>query len=149
MQIILMEKVGNLGNLGDIVKVKEGYARNYLIPQGKAKRATEQNKKVFEERRAELEAAQAVQLAAARALAARVEGLMVQIACKAGVDGRLFGSVSTANIAEALQAQGIEVPKAAIRLPLGPLKQVGDTPVEVALHADVVATITVSILGEH
>jgi large subunit ribosomal protein L9 len=149
MQIILMEKVVNLGNLGDIVKVKEGYARNYLIPQGKAKRATEQNRKVFEERRAELEAAQAAQLAEAQALAAKVEGLMVQITCKAGVDGRLFGSVSTVDIAEALQAQGIEIPKAAIRLPLGPLKQVGDTQLEVALHTDVVATITVSVLGEH
>ena len=149
MQIILMEKVVNLGNLGDIVKVKEGYARNYLIPQGKAKRATDQNKKVFEERRAELEATQATQLAAAQTLATKVEGLMVQITCKAGVDGRLFGSVSTVDIAEALKAQGIEVSKAAIRLPLGPLKQVGDTPVEVALHTDVVATITVSVLGEH
>ena len=149
MQIILMEKVVNLGNLGDIVKVKEGYARNYLIPQGKAKRATEQNKKVFEERRAELEKVQGEQLVAAQALAAKLEGLMVQITRKAGVDGRLFGSVSNFDIADALQAQGITVEKADIRLPLGPLKQIGDNPIEVALHTDVIATITVSVLGEH
>ena len=149
MQIILMEKVVNLGNLGDIVKVKEGYARNYLIPQGKAKRATELNKKVFEERRAELEKAQGEQLVAAQALAEKLNGMMVQITRKAGVDGRLFGSVSNFDIAEALQAQGITVEKSAIRMPLGPLKQIGDTPIEVGLHTDVVATITVSVLGEH
>lgn len=149
MQIILMEKVVNLGNLGDIVKVKEGYARNYLIPQGKAKRATEQNRKVFEERRAELEAAQAAQLGIAQALAEKLDGLMVQITRKAGVDGRLFGSVSTADIAEALQVQGVEVAKTAIRMPMGPLKLIGDTPIEIGLHSDVIATITVSVLGEH
>jgi large subunit ribosomal protein L9 len=149
MQVILMEKVVNLGNLGDIVKVKEGYARNYLIPQGKAKRATEENKKVFEARRAELEKAQAEQLAAAQALAEKISGLMVQISRKAGVDGRLFGSVSNFDIAEALQAQGVTVEKANIRMPLGPLKQIGDTPIEIALHTDVVASITVSVLGEH
>ena len=149
MQIILMEKVVNLGGLGDVVKVKDGYARNFLIPQGKAKRATEANRKVFEEKRAELERIQAEAVAAAQAESAKLEGLMVQITRKTGVDGRLFGSVSTHDIAEALAAQGFQVEKSAIRLPEGPLKAVGDTPVQIALHTDVVATITVSVLGEH
>ncbi|MDA8259352.1 MAG: 50S ribosomal protein L9 [Betaproteobacteria bacterium] len=148
MQIILMEKVVNLGGLGDVVKVKDGYARNFLIPQGKAKRATEANRKVFEEKRAELERIQAEAVAAAQAEAAKLEGLMLQITRKTGVDGRLFGSVSTHDIAEALAAQGIQVEKAAIRLPEGPLKTIGDTPVQIALHSDVVATVTVSVLGE-
>lgn len=149
MQIILLEKVVNLGGLGDVVKVKDGYARNFLIPQGKAKRATEANKKVFEERRAELEKAQAEKLAAAQALAGKIEGQTVQITRKAGVDGRLFGSVGNADIAEALKAQGFDVEKAAVRLPNGPFKTIGDNQVEVALHTDVVATVTVSVLGEH
>ena len=149
MQIILMEKVVNLGGLGDVVKVKDGYARNFLIPQGKAKRATEANRKIFEEKRAELERIQAEAVAAAQAESAKLEGLMVQITRKTGVDGRLFGSVSTHDIAEALAAQGFQVEKSAIRLPEGPLKAVGDTPVQIALHTDVVATITVSVLGEH
>ncbi|HEY6897543.1 MAG TPA: 50S ribosomal protein L9 [Rhodocyclaceae bacterium] len=149
MQIILMEKVVNLGNLGDVVKVKDGYARNFLIPQGMAKRATEANMKVFEERRAELEKVQAEKLAAAQAIAGKMEGLMIQITRKAGVDGRLFGSVGNSDIAEALQAQGIEVEKACVRMPNGPLKIVGDTQIEVAPHADVVVTVTVSVLGEH
>ncbi|GAB2180654.1 50S ribosomal protein L9 [Denitratisoma sp. agr-D3] len=149
MQIILLEKVVNLGGLGDIVKVKDGYARNFLIPQGKAKRATEENKKVFEERRAELEKAQAEKLAAAQALAGKIEGQTVTITRKAGVDGRLFGSVGNADISEALKAQGFDVEKAAVRLPNGPFKMIGDNAVEVALHTDVVANITVSVLGEH
>mgnify|MGYP001091565748 CR=1 FL=1 len=148
MQVILMEKVVNLGGLGDIVKVKDGYARNFLIPQGKAKRATEENKKVFEARRAELEKAQADILAAAQAQAAKLEGVSVQVARKAGVDGRLFGSVGNADIADALKAQGIEIEKSMVRLPEGPFKQVGDNQVEIALHHDVVATITVSVVGE-
>jgi large subunit ribosomal protein L9 len=148
MQIILMEKVVNLGGLGDVVKVKDGYARNFLIPQGKAKRATEANRKVFEEKRAELERIQAEAVAAAQAQAAKLEGLMLQITRKTGVDGRLFGSVSTHDIAEALAAQGFKVEKSAIRLPEGPLKTIGDTPVQIALHTDVVATVTVSVLGE-
>ena len=148
MQVILMEKVVNLGGLGDVVKVKDGYARNFLIPQGKAKRATEANRKVFEEKRAELERIQAEAVAAAQAEAAKLEGLMLQITRKTGVDGRLFGSVSTHDIAEALAAQGFEVEKGAIRLPEGPLKTIGDTPVQIALHTDVVATVTVSVLGE-
>ncbi|MDZ4254611.1 MAG: 50S ribosomal protein L9 [Sulfuritalea sp.] len=149
MQIILMEKVVNLGGLGDVVKVKDGYARNFLIPQGKAKRATEANRKIFEEKRAELERAQAEAVAAAQAQVEKLEGLMLQITRKTGVDGRLFGSVSTHDIAEALAAQGFTVEKSAIRLPEGPLKTIGDTPVQIALHTDVVATVTVSVLGEH
>jgi large subunit ribosomal protein L9 len=148
MQIILMEKVVNLGGLGDVVKVKDGYARNFLIPQGKAKRATEANRKVFEEKRAELERIQAEAIAAAQTQADKLTGLMLQITRKTGVDGRLFGSVSTHDIAEALAAQGFEVEKGAIRLPEGPLKTIGDTPVQIALHTDVVATVTVSVLGE-
>ena len=148
MQVILMEKVVNLGGLGDIVKVKDGYARNFLIPQGKAKRATEENKKVFEARRAELEMAQADKLAAAQAKAAKLEGMSVQLARKAGVDGRLFGSVGNSDIAEALIAQGIDIEKSAVRLPLGPMKQLGESQVEIALHSDVVANITVAIVAE-
>jgi large subunit ribosomal protein L9 len=149
MQIILMEKVVNLGGLGDVVKVKDGYARNFLIPQGKAKRATDANRKIFEEKRAELERAQAEAIAAAQAQVEKLEGLMLQITRKTGVDGRLFGSVSTHDIAEALAAQGFKVEKSAIRLPEGPLKTIGDTPVQIALHTDVIATVTVSVLGEH
>lgn len=148
MQVILMEKVANLGGLGDVVKVKDGFARNFLIPQGKAKRATETNLKAFEARRAELEKAQAELLAQAQARAAKLEGLMIQITQKAGVDGRLFGSVTNYDVVDALKKQGIEVERAQVRMPQGPLKQVGDYPLQVALHTDVVATITVSVLGE-
>lgn len=148
MQVILMEKVVNLGGLGDVVKVKDGYARNYLIPQGKAKRATEANRKYFEERRAELERAQADQLAQAQAQAARLEGVSIQLVRKAGVDGRLFGSVGAADIAEALVAQGIEIEKTSVRLPLGPIKQVSENTVEIALHSDVVATVAVTVAAE-
>jgi large subunit ribosomal protein L9 len=148
MQVILMEKVVNLGGLGDVVKVKDGYARNFLIPQGKAKRATEANKKVFEERRAELERNQADKLAAAQAKAAQLEGMTLQLSRKAGVDGRLFGSVGNIDIAEALTAQGVEVEKSTVRLPLGPIKQLGESQVEVALHSDVTATVTVVIAAE-
>lgn len=148
MQVILMEKVVNLGSLGDVVKVKDGYARNYLIPQGKAKRATEENKKFFEAKRAELEKAQAEKLAAAQEKAGKLEGQTVTIARKAGVDGRLFGSVSNIDIAEALAATGIEVEKSGIRMPMGPLKIVGESQIEVALHTDVTATITVAVVAE-
>lgn len=148
MQIILLEKVVNLGQLGDVVKVKDGYARNYLIPQGKAKRATESNLAEFQQRRAELEKVQAETLAKAQEQAARLEGLMVQVTQKAGVDGRLFGSVTNHDIAEALQAQGFTLEKGAVRLPDGPLKSVGDHAVVVGLHTEVTANITVSILGE-
>lgn len=149
MQVILMEKVVNLGALGDVVKVKDGYARNFLIPQGKAKRVTPENLAMFEARRAELEKAQADKLAAAQALATKLEGLLLQITRKSGVDGRLFGSVTNADIAEALKAQGYSVEKSAIRMPNGLLKQVGDSKIEIALHTDVIASITVSVLGEH
>ena len=148
MQIILMEKVVNLGGLGDVVKVKDGYARNYLLPQGKARRVTPENIALFEAKRAELEKAQAEKLSEAQEKAAKLQGLMVQIARKAGVDGRLFGSVSAADIADALATQGYTVEKTDIRLPNGPLKQIGDVQLEVALHADVVSSITVSVLGE-
>jgi len=148
MQIILLEKIVNVGNLGDVVKVKQGYARNYLIPQGKAKRATPENIKLLEAKRAELEAAAAQKLADAEAVAAKLEGMSVVITQKAGVDGRLFGSVTNVDIVEALKAQGISVEKAAIRMPAGPLKQVGDYPLVVAVHADASANITVSVLGD-
>jgi large subunit ribosomal protein L9 len=148
MQVILLEKMANLGQLGDVVKVKDGFARNFLIPHGKAKRATAQNLAEFDKRRAELEKAQAEALAAAQERAAKLDGLMVQITQKAGVDGKLFGSVTNVDISEALMKLGHEVPKAAIRMPEGPLKTVGDHPLKVALHADAVVTITVSVLGE-
>lgn len=148
MQVILMEKVVNLGGLGDVVKVKDGYARNFLIPHGKAKRATEANLKEFEGRRAELEKKAADQLAAAQERAAKLEGLVVQVTRKAGVDGRLFGSVTNADISEALEAQGIKVPKAEIRMPQGPLKHVGEFPMTAQLHSDVLANFTVTVLGE-
>jgi large subunit ribosomal protein L9 len=148
MQVILMEKVANLGNLGDVVKVKDGFARNFLIPKGKAKRATEANLKAFESRRAELEKAQNEQLAGAQERANKLNGLTVQVTQKAGPDGRLFGSVTNYDIVEALKKQGHEVERAQIRMPQGPLKQVGDYPLQVALHTDVAVTITVSVLGE-
>ncbi len=148
MQIILMEKVVNLGGLGDVVRVKDGYARNFLIPTGKARRATTANLAEFEKRRAELEKAQAEILAAAQAQAATVEGQSVQIARKAGVDGRLFGSVSNFDIAAALQAVGQTVDRSSIRMPDGPLKAIGDHPLVVQLHADVLANITVTVVGE-
>ena len=148
MQIILLEKMANLGQLGDVVKVKDGFARNFLIPHGKAKRATTQNLAEFEKRRAELENVQAEVLSQSQEIAARLDGLMVQISQKAGVDGKLFGSVTNIDISEALKKQGFEVPKAAIRMPEGPLKAIGDHPLKIALHTDVVVTITVSVLGE-
>ena len=145
MQIILLERVAGLGNLGDVVTVKNGYARNFLIPTAKAKRATEANLKEFEERRAELEAKQAAVLADAQARQAKLDGQTITISQKAGVDGRLFGSVTNADIADAIKANGIEVVKANVRLPEGPFKAVGEYTVEVALHADAVATITVVV----
>lgn len=148
MQIILLEKVVNLGNLGDVVKVKDGYGRNFLIPQGKAKRATEANKAEFAARRAELEKQQAVLLVAAQTRAEKLAGFMLQVTQKAGVDGRLFGSVTNADIAESLSAQGFEVVKAEVRMPSGPLKTIGDHAISIALHHDVVVDITVSVLGE-
>ncbi len=148
MQIILMEKVANLGQLGDVVKVKNGFARNFLIPQGKAKRATESNVAEFAERRAELEAAEQAKLADAQGRAEKLNGLTVQIAQKAGVDGKLFGSVTNGDIVEALAKQGFTVEKSQVRMPHGHLKQIGDYPIQIALHVDVVADITVSVVPE-
>jgi large subunit ribosomal protein L9 len=148
MELILLEKVVNLGQLGDVVKVRNGYARNFLIPQGKAKRATEQNVNEFEARRAELEKAQADLLSQAQERVAKLDGLMLQIAQKAGVDGKLFGSVTNIDIAEALKKQGMEVERSQIRMPHGPLKQVGDHQVSIVLNPDAVANITISVLGE-
>jgi large subunit ribosomal protein L9 len=148
MQVILLEKVVNLGNLGDVVKVKDGYGRNFLIPQGKAKRATEANKAEFEARRVELEKQQAALLDAAKARGEKLAGYLLQVTQKAGVDGRLFGSVTNGDIAEALTAQGFEVVKSEVRMPEGPLKAVGDHTVSIALHHDVVVQITISVLGD-
>lgn len=149
MQIILLEKVVNLGNLGDVVRVKDGYARNFLIPQKKARRATDAAVAEFEARRAELEKAAAAKLAACQAQGEKLSGLTVQISQKSGVDGRLFGSVTNHDIADALSKQGFQVEKAQIRMPAGPLKIVGDHAVSVALHTDVVVDVTISVLGEH
>ncbi len=148
MQIILMEKVVNLGTLGDVVKVKDGYARNFLIPQGKAKRATAANLKVFEARRAELEAAHVAALASAQARADKLAGFVLQVSQKAGMDGRLFGSVTNADIAEALTAHGFEVAKSEVRMPDGALKAIGEFPVTVAFHTDALVEITVTVTGE-
>src|SRR5512132_1856331 len=147
MQVILLEKIANVGNLGDVVKVKDGYARNFLIPSGKAKRATPQNLQAIEARRADLEKAAGERLASAQAVAEKLEGTTLRIPQKAGVDGRLFGSVTNVDVVDALKAQGIEVEKAMVRMPSGPLKQVGEHPVSVALHTDVAAHITVNVVG--
>ena len=148
MQIILMETIAKLGRLGEIVNVKSGYARNYLIPQKKAQRATEQAIAEFETKRAELEKKQADTQAAAQALADRLEGLMLQISQKTSSDGKLFGSVTNANIADALNEQGFVIEKSMVRMPHGQLKQVGDYPIKVALYGDISEQITVSVLGE-
>ena len=148
MQVILLEKVGKLGNLGDVVKVKEGYARNFLIPQKLARRATEAAIKEFENRRADLEKAAAAKLAAAQALGEQLTGKTVRIAQKAGVDGRLFGSVTNADIAEALTKMGLQVAKAQVRMPHGPLKAVGEHPVHVAPHGDVVVEVNVQVVAQ-
>src|SRR6185369_14295405 len=142
MQVILMEKLANLGNLGDVVKVKDGYARNFLIPHGKAKRATEENLKAFESKRAELEQAQSAALAQAQERGAKLDGQQLKIAMKAGVDGRLFGSVTNYDLVDALKAQGHQVERSQVRMPAGALKLVGEYPIQVALHSDVVVTIT-------
>lgn len=148
MEIILLEKIHNLGSLGDVVKVRNGFARNFLIPQGKAKRATTANLKEFETRRADLEQAQAAALKEAEARAEKVNGIALQIAQKAGVDGKLFGSVTNVDIMEALKREGVEIAKSAIRMPQGPLKQVGEHPITLQLHSDILATITVTVVAE-
>ena len=148
MQIILLDKVVNLGNLGDVVKVKDGYARNFLIPSGRARRATDAAKAEFEAKRAELEKAAAAKLADAQALGEKLSGATIKLTQKAGVDGRLFGSVTNYDIAEELNKTGYKVVKAQVRMPNGPIKVVGDSTVSVALHTDVVVDITVSVYGE-
>ena len=148
MQIILLEKVVNVGNLGDVVKVKDGYARNFLIPQRMARRATAAAVAEFEVKRAELEKAAAIKLAASQAQGDKLSGMTITIAQKAGVDGRLFGSVTNFDIAEALTKQGFAVEKAQVRMPTGPLKTTGEHAVAVALHTDVIAEITIAVVGE-
>ena len=148
MQVILLEKVVNLGNLGEIVKVRDGYARNFLIPQGRARRATEANKAEFEAKRAELEKQAAAKLSEAQAQGEKLSGQTVKLTQKAGVDGRLFGSVTNFDIAEELTKMGFPVAKAQVRMPNGPIKTVGDSSVSVALHTDVVVDINVTVYGE-
>lgn len=148
MQIILLDKVPNVGDLGAIVKVKDGYARNFLIPQGRARRATAANKAEFEAKRAELEKAAAAKLAESQAQGAKLGGTTVKLTQKAGVDGRLFGSVTNFDIAEELNKQGYKVAKSQVRMPNGPIKTTGDSTVSVQLHTDVVVDITVTVLGE-
>ena len=148
MQIILLDKVVNLGNLGEVVKVKDGYARNFLIPSGRARRATAMAIKEFEVKRAELEKAAAAKLAEMQAQGEKLGGTTVKLTQKAGVDGRLFGSVTNHDIAQEFTKQGFAVSKSQIRLPNGPLKTVGDHAVSVALHTDVIAEITVTVYGE-
>ena len=148
MQVILLEKVANLGNLGDVVKVKDGYARNFLIPTRRARRATESAVAEFEARRVELEKVAAEKLAAAQALAAQIEGKQVRISQKAGVDGRLFGSVTNHDIAEGLNAMNLAVTKSQVRMPNGPLKTVGEFTVTVALHTDVVVELSVAVVAQ-
>ena len=148
MQVILLDKVVNLGTLGEIVKVKDGYARNFLIPSGRARRATAANKAEFEAKRVELEKAAAAKLAESQAQGEKLAGSTVKLTQKAGVDGRLFGSVTNSDIAEELGKQGYKVAKSQVRLPNGPIKVVGDSTVSVALHTDVVVDITVTVYGE-
>jgi len=148
MQVILLEKVVNVGDLGEVVKVRQGYARNFLIPQGKAKRATPENLKLLEEKRSELERAAGERLAKAQAQSEKIEGVTIQVTQKAGVDGRLFGSVTNVDIVDALQGLGHSVEKSMVRMPEGPLKHVGDFPLTIALHTDVAAHITVTVLGD-
>ena len=148
MQIILLDKVVNLGNLGEVVKVKDGYARNFLIPSGRARRATEANNAEFEAKRVELEKVAATKLAESQAQGAKLGGTTVKLTQKAGVDGRLFGSVTNQDIAAELVKQGFNVAKSQVRLPIGPLKTTGDHAVSVALHTDVLVDITVTVYGE-
>ena len=148
MQVILIDRVEGLGQLGDVVKVKDGYARNFLIPSGQARRATSAALVEFEARRAELERIQAEKTAVAQALAERLNGAAVHIAANAGPDGRLFGSVTNADIAEGLAKLGIEIERGTIRMPDGPLKNVGDFKLEVGIYADITAEITVTVVAE-
>jgi len=148
MQIILLDKVVNLGALGDVVRVKDGYARNFLIPSGRARRATQSAVAEFEARRAELEKVAAAKLAEARALGEKLAAVSLKLSQKAGVDGRLFGSVTNYDVAEELNKQGFQIAKAQVRMPNGPLKNVGDYAVSVNLHSDVNVELNVTVLGE-
>ncbi|MFP8777676.1 50S ribosomal protein L9 [Hydrogenophaga sp. RWCD_12] len=148
MQIILLDKVVNLGSLGDVVKVKDGYARNFLIPSGRARRATQTAVAEFEARRADLEKAAAAKLAEAQALGEKIAGVNLKLSQKAGVDGRLFGSVTNHDVSEELTKQGFAVAKAQVRMPNGPLKTVGEYTVSVNLHTDVTVDVAVTVLGE-
>jgi len=148
MQVILLEKLTNLGNLGDVVRVKDGFARHFLIPQRKARRATEAAIADFAARRAELEKLAAEKLAAAQVIGDKLKGLVLEITQKAGVDGRLFGSVTNHDIAESLAAKGFQIEKASVRMPTGPLKLVGDHPVAIAVHTDVVVDINIRVIGD-
>ncbi len=148
MEVILLSKVENLGNLGDVVKVRNGYARNFLIPYGKARAATKANVAEFEARRAELERLAAEALASAQARAAAIEGVSVTISAKAGAEGKLFGSIGTAEIADALTAAGHEVKKREVRLSSGPLRSVGEYEIELHLHTDVNTTVKVNVVPE-
>lgn len=148
MQVILLEKINHLGELGAVVKVKDGYARNFLIPQGHAKRATKAALEEFEQRRAELEKAQAERIAAAQSTAEKLNGQAVEISSKAGVDGRLFGSVTNADIAEAVDKLGFQIKKSQVRTPLGAIKSVGEYPVVIALMSDITAEILVKVVAE-
>jgi large subunit ribosomal protein L9 len=145
MEIILLQKVDNVGGIGDLVRVKSGYARNYLIPQGKATLATPENKAKFESRRAELEAKAAAELAAAQDRAKKLEGLVLKIEMQAGAEGKLFGSVGTVDIAEAVGKQGVEIERSEVRLPNGPLRVVGEHQIELHLHTDVNVELTVIV----
>ena len=148
MQVILLEKIHHLGELGAVVKVKDGFARNFLIPQGHAKRATKAAIAEFETRRAELEKAQAERIAAAQAVADKLNGQIVEIASKVGVDGRLFGSVTNADIAEALNKLGFEIKKSQVRTPLGAIKAIGDFTITIGLMTDITADIIVKVIPE-
>ena len=148
MQVILLETIPHVGALGDVVKVKDGYARNYLIPQKKAKRATQVAIQEFEAKRAELEKAQADRLAAATALKEKIDGIVLEIASKAGVDGRLFGSVTNMDVAEALNKLGYDIHKSQVRTPLGAIKAIGEYPLQIGLHHDVVAVVVVNVVAE-
>ena len=149
MQIILLDKVVNLGNLGDVVRVKDGYARNFLIPNRMARRATQAAVAEFEVKRADLEKAAAEKLSAAQAQGEKLNGLTVQISQKAGVDGRLFGSVTNADVAEALSKQGFAIDKSQVRMPAGPIKTTGEHSIAVSLHTDVLVELTVTVQGQH
>ncbi len=148
MEVILLEKVANLGSLGDKVKVKAGYGRNFLLPYGKAVPATEANLKAFEERRAELEKAAAEKLSAAQARAEALEGAAFTISSKAGEEGKLFGSIGVRDIADAITAGGTEVEKSEVRLPEGPIRVTGEYEIELQLHTDVTVTVQLAVVAD-